>query len=397
MKTSSLASTDQHLRAVLSHPLLSLRSTGSASPTSRSSERKLDPSLLDPNDPMASFERAVALGTATDQLATACLAATSIALSGDAATQKAGRVQVAQQMRGSRAGTKVLNWMWSNGRLYADDIIHGRRLMQELVPFLVAEHRQDVIWEWIGAPVDSSSDGRRASAVAAKSRLLRALIGAEWRYGGGNSKAIDHYLRGSSLGPGMSHRNGPQPETPHVLTAEELKPFLSSTGRLFRKAFDRHHRFWPCWSLSKYSLGGFLMTVPTWSACPRYHLAMMFLLAPSLGDPSAALAFLRGSGDVDAEDPFAGAMNEPKRRQALLEMAQLTAESLQERHRRKDADWVGRYLHQLVSEDREMSTSETLSKAPPSRNGMEGLPDEMETIELLNGLLPPIMPSHQPG
>ena len=398
MKTSSLASTDQHLRAVLSHPLLSLKSRGSAVPTSGGSERKPGPSLLDTNDPMASFERSVALGTATNKLAAACLAATSMALIRDATTQEAKTdlSQVAQQMRESRAGTKVLNWMWSKGRLYVHDLIHGRWLMQELVPFLLAEHRQDVIWEWIGAPIRSSSDEGRARAVVMKSRLLLALTRAAWRYGRRDSKVVDHYLRGSRLGPGMSHGAGPQPETLFVLTAEELKPFLLPTGRLLRKAFERYPQFWPCWSLSRHSLGSFLMTVPTWSACPQYHLAMLFLLAPSLEDPTAALAFLRASSEVDAEDQFAGAMDEPRRRTALLEMARLTAETLHEQRRPQDADWVRSYLHRLVSEDRETSTSKTPSEAPSSRYDGAGPPDETEAIEALNSLLPPIMPSHQP-
>lgn len=137
---------DQHFRALLSHPLMALKpmDRGEKSPV-RTARGRYDVKGLGPeaHDPMAWFDEQTALGTASQELAGICLA-----VHARAAKNQAGS-SVVEEMRRSRAGTRVVRWLWSSSRMQSIDVIHDRRFIRELVPFLVVEGRDDVIWEWL--------------------------------------------------------------------------------------------------------------------------------------------------------------------------------------------------------------------------------------------------------
>ncbi len=383
-QASPLVSTHQHVHALLSHPLLSMKPTGFKAPSSiieTESIHAVNQAETAGHDPMAWFDARAALGTASQELAAACLA-----IHGRAARSRAGP-SVVQQMKDSGAGNKVLRWLWSKGRDYWHDAIHDQRFIRELVPFLVVESRHDVIWEWLRMPNDHESSNRGAM-VAAKSHLLHTAMGAEQRYGGGPDKAVEHYLQAIRLGQAGSIVKPDQSSTTPAFSAEELKSFVSAGGRYFAALCMKAHRQGPSWRLSPLFLDRFCDTLHIWSHCPWYMYARIRLSAPPEQDPSGALSFLRDGVASPSKDLFVVAKDKLKSQRAIVRLGIDTAGRLIELGQLDDANWVMQFLKDTFPKqlNLDVDAPEGGLVARPARTSSSH--HEQQSLELLDGLLP---------
>lgn len=169
--------TTNHLRSILTNPLFDDRG-GSRGMRSKDKPFGRLQDLV--KKPMDVFREQVSAGTATLQTACLCLQAqyNSCLASPDNTLTNA--------MRASRAGTTVLEWLWSSGMEESRRFFGTREPFELLVPFLVAERQHDRILQWL----------RRFYAEA--SRDWAPEIG--WRY---RNLLFDFIKAELSLGKGL--------------------------------------------------------------------------------------------------------------------------------------------------------------------------------------------------
>lgn len=382
-RLSPLVSTERHFQALLSHPLLAIKPTGRSSPrTPRTTESVRDGDQPEgtERDPALSFDEQAALGTATQELATACLA-----IYGRAARSKDGP-SVVQQMRDSGAGARVLKWLWSKGETDWNGAIYNRRFLKELVPFLVVEGHRGVVQDWLCMSNDQPNKSR-ACTVDAKGRLLGAWMIAELRYGGGLDKAVELYLWAVGR---LVHWNRPGPDgkaAPTALSPGEVRRMLRPAGaELAGKCIDAPRRP-SSWSLSTSNLERFCDTIHLWSSYARYVRARVLLGAPPAQDPSAALAFLRHSTTTTLQELFRGSTDERWRREAMIKLGLPTAQRLLELGQFEEANWVLQLLKNNFPEQLNMD-ADTSDAEPPKISESAVARNERQSLDLLDGLLP---------
>jgi len=125
-------------------------------------------------DPVAWFTTRVAHGTADRSSARLCLSILTNA------TSKAPSAlsELRETLRHQKAGTRVLEWMWSYGLSDLDQVQQDTELMTLLIKPLVAEQRQDVIESWLLDPSTKKKEGYKRLLLE---RFLRAevVLGAD--------------------------------------------------------------------------------------------------------------------------------------------------------------------------------------------------------------------------
>ncbi|KAL8420280.1 hypothetical protein RB594_003166 [Gaeumannomyces avenae] len=145
--------TDHHVQSILSNPLFSYGPpstnavAGSAirEDANRTSDR--GPALQAGRDPMDVFDEAVARGMMTPMRAAGCLMAKRREIVQSASPS------VRDAMAKSGAGLKVVGWLRASGQQRELKFLKYPRLVDELVPFLMAEHQEEVVWSWLAALV----------------------------------------------------------------------------------------------------------------------------------------------------------------------------------------------------------------------------------------------------
>lgn len=154
--------TDRHVRAILSNPLFSYAPSRPAAGTSLrpSSER----------DPMDVFDQAVAKGLMTPQRATGVLVAKRLAIA------QSCSVSVNEGMRTSGTARRVVSWLRSSGLERSLSFVNHQALLNKLLPFMLEEGLEDIVWMWLEAWVRT---GANAESATRSSPLLAALVRAK--------------------------------------------------------------------------------------------------------------------------------------------------------------------------------------------------------------------------
>lgn len=153
--------TDHHLSSILSSPLF----------------RPPPPSVPKPpgakRDPMDVFDQAVSKGLMTLPIAAGCLVAKRrmISESRNAILDSQASANTAS-LSEFNIGGRVLGWLRSSGMDRTLEFAHHGSFIEPLVPFLVAEGKEDVIWTWLASLMSRSDAHGEASSIAARQILF---------------------------------------------------------------------------------------------------------------------------------------------------------------------------------------------------------------------------------
>ncbi|PHH70939.1 hypothetical protein CDD80_5650 [Ophiocordyceps camponoti-rufipedis] len=142
----------QHLRSILANPLFSYSKPSAA--------RDAACPLPQPKrDPMEVFDHAVARGMMTFKAATGCLVAKNRS---PLAWSPCHKVDSAS----TETAARVVRWLRSSG---ADKTLHFlryRSFVRSLMPFLVAERLDVVVWDWIARLINDDKATWPASTAS---------------------------------------------------------------------------------------------------------------------------------------------------------------------------------------------------------------------------------------
>lgn len=162
--------TDHHIASILSNPLFRPVQNGPAESAAKQS-------------PMDVFDRAVSKGLMTLDVARGCLLAQyKIILNQHFQNQYlenphlkhiSDQTAFQQDLASLDVGDRVLSWLASSGMRRSLDMLSHRAFIHELIPFLVAEGKELVVWDWI-SHVLSSNEARNGETLAAS--LLHEFI-----------------------------------------------------------------------------------------------------------------------------------------------------------------------------------------------------------------------------
>ncbi|KLU87327.1 hypothetical protein MAPG_06328 [Magnaporthiopsis poae ATCC 64411] len=148
--------TDHHLQSILSNPLFSHEPSPAAVATGR--------------DPMEVFDEAVARGMMTYTRASGCLMAKRREI------VQSGSLSVRHAMAEAGASNRVLRWLQASGQYHNLLFLNQLRFTHELVPFLMAEDREEVVWSWLAALAktedDKNGNFRRKQAKGILTQML---------------------------------------------------------------------------------------------------------------------------------------------------------------------------------------------------------------------------------
>ncbi|RFU73883.1 hypothetical protein TARUN_8364 [Trichoderma arundinaceum] len=149
-----------HLKSILSNPLFSYNKE-KASPLPKGL-------WVSDRDPMDVFDHAVSRGMMTLKAATGCLVAKGQQLS---TTTDAG-LPVAS----SDTALRVVRWLRSSGAEGSLLFLDNAAFVRALMPFLIAENMEGVVWEWIVRTMNESASISEEQRVARASSLLSQIV-----------------------------------------------------------------------------------------------------------------------------------------------------------------------------------------------------------------------------
>jgi hypothetical protein len=310
------------------------------SPLGTGTARSADQPSQTVHNAIALLENRIAFGKASRELATICLALLARGV------ESHPTVSIAERMRRSQAGTRVLRWLWSSNNFHAHKVIFHRTFVRELVPFLVAEGRTEVIWNWIQA-ANVSEDKCPIDVAKAKGFLLRQFVEAEMVYGDGLNKALDHHARAMSLRPDRPDSLGKASSEPSLadFSAREVKSLVRPASY-----YLTFHCIQPSATVTDARLRRFCRTARSWTRWYPYACARLLLCSPASKDPSAALLLLEAASRVPAGSlvPY----KDPQQaRRALANLGLATAERRLEQGFISDATRLMRFLQKSFPEE----------------------------------------------
>lgn len=175
--------TNNHLRSILTNPLFDTRRG------MRSKEKPFGRVQDLVKRPMDVFREQVSAGTATLHTACLCLQAqyNNCLASPDATLKNA--------MRASRAGTSVLEWLWSSGMGESRRFFDSRASFELLVLFLVAEERNDRILQWLRRLYAEANKDWTPEIHRRYLNLLLGFVKAETTLGQGLESATAFFVQ----------------------------------------------------------------------------------------------------------------------------------------------------------------------------------------------------------
>ena len=364
-RNSSSTSVNQHLGAILSSPLFSLKPTQKLPGSDQEIQgtKESDQIQHSPSNLTAWFDEHVAMGTATQKIAERYLE--TLLKAAEAQSDK----PVAKRKWDAHASSRVLKWLWSSGASVPDEFVKTARLGYFLISFLVAEGHADLVRSWIETRT-SSSDWLRSRGI-----LLKTLVFAEDRYGKGPGRAVEHFLQVAT-----EPLVDPVDNTP--LTTEDRRALLVRAGKSLLRALQSN-----TFQVSEDRFQRFLQSLPQWHPNPRLARASLLLYRRWKPDSSAALDVLRdaaASGEQPLLEIFAERAHEG--RHHGIHFALRTAQVLLIQERHADARWVlellqKKYPKDLGLPDRPVQAGSTERAADSSK-----MSDELVNLRLLDGL-----------
>lgn len=171
IRNRSRTSTDIHLHTILSGPHFNnvpvWYHVSTAKSPNVSGEQSLHQLQQSPDSPMTLFSKCVSAGTATYRIATACL---EHELKNALASSD---VRLYESLKSSGAGTTVLNWLNSSSHGGNLSFLVHARLRKALIPFIIAEEKEHLIWEWMQELKDYSIIQSRSIHIRRKVRTMQ--------------------------------------------------------------------------------------------------------------------------------------------------------------------------------------------------------------------------------
>lgn len=266
---------DQHIHSILENPLLSVKPRipfRNRFPGHNHSISRLDHIM---KRPMEYFKDEIAAGTATVESATMCIIAQS---------QKARvspRLARRELLRSSRAGSIILNWLWSSPRAEERIFLLQRSNLKQLMQFLNAEGLEHLVWHWMKRfqrKIDEKTSAMELLRIrATQATILHDFLKAEVLEGAGLSSAVGVFLRGVKGIPTWSGMlNG------------DVAAMLERGGRFLMHEMEtiRKGTF-----LNAESLDSLMQTADVWSSSPRLHQALLGLCHTQSANTNMALNF----------------------------------------------------------------------------------------------------------
>ena len=313
--------TDGYLASVLTNPLLarvdSTQKTGSMVTASMQENRR---------HPIKVFEDYVSRGLATMEVAALCLDEFRSSLSG------MSTAQAQQQIKRMDAGARVLRWLWTSTYQPMDMLAQSQALLANLSYFLVAEGREEALWELMPSldrPIIVNSRGKNNVFADPRALLLRSIVTAHIARGDLES-AVASFLQATKMDASMADGR---------LTPQTL---LRSVGiHLSNKLLDRRSTN-PTTATFVTNFEGFVNSCKLWEKAPQepvsYRVAVLELHHPANPDSADALAYIRHI----SEDPTPWFQESlaPKRKSRTLEFLFTTVKVLQMQNLHDDAIWV---------------------------------------------------------
>lgn len=152
--------TDHHLASILSSPLFRPAPSVPKQPTSK-------------RDPMDVFDEAVSRGLMTVPIATGCLKAKQGIIGNSRSAFLDDEASASsERFSGFDVSDRVLGWLRSSGMEGSLAFARHHNFVAALMPFLVAEGKDIIIWDWLTRLMSSHESHDEGSFAAARQILL---------------------------------------------------------------------------------------------------------------------------------------------------------------------------------------------------------------------------------
>ncbi|KAI9793480.1 MAG: Saccharopine dehydrogenase [Candelina submexicana] len=386
--TASSSLADLHVQSILTNPLFSLapKKRRASSPNrsilnTSSGFIGFDSAQRIFTDPMGWFDEQFALGTATAETAAFCLDTHQKTL------RSSPDISIAKSMRASGAGSRVLRWMGSTGLTKSNEFLSNENLIVRLVPYLVAEERQAVIWGWLSRgivlhygvkPQIRSNENVSSSDVNLtkdESLLLLQLVKAELNLGGGINAALTQFLRSvqernavndcHEINISRGSRRTNIPRNALTRAGNFLVSVLTPNARAGTPSLELFDR------LSR--------SVEKWAAEPTLSLARLQAYHPTKPDPTPSLCYFKSLPPDSLPVPV-------RKRKLMITLLLETARLLLENGKLDDANWLMNYTGAGFAQELGLQNSEGRTTAPASNPKISLREEEVSNLQLLEGI-----------
>lgn len=354
---SSVDLADRHLASVLTNPLLT-KPDGMQKPKLDYATAKIELYRNPGKDPISLLEEYHEKGAATIAIAVLCLETSKQSLN-NMPSDKRHKAVVE-----TLAGKRTLLWLWNSKLHDTDAFVDDPRLSELMVPAVIEEGFEEILWEWLQMDIKLGSQNRPKPAVDVpyrdrtdhygyrwKGRLLHSIITAHLARGPNYSanSALDAYFRACDIRQSGPQRNNGSTTIPLAQANIALfRAFVylgSKSGkswqqRLLNTDVARYDRFIDSLVLST---GGFNST---------WRRAMLWLDHPTRPNAVPMLEVFEKMfvpnppQSVQSVLKYFEAPKEEKREFIYKSMVD-TAARLQERGLTTKADWVNSHTLRL--------------------------------------------------
>ena len=346
-------SPDRHIFRILSSPLFHMESTRPPSHPSTSQNdgnpRNLARIQTLVHEPLDYFKGQISSGTATLQSAKVCLRFY---------IQKAltsSNSEPFELLKASNAWPVVESWLWSSGMKKAQ-FLKDEEFCALIIPFLVFEGREEVIWDWvqslIGSIKNSNSDEERIELLKIQSKIIFERLRFEIIYGKGLDSAVQIF-------------------TQRAIKAAGTKTVLQKSVRFLIGGFVKRHQE------STTGTQPLIATIQSWSTWPDYHRAVLNLYTNEHPDASFAIQLLQTLDEKRQTSLLK--WNRPR----IIALSIRSAEVLLSKNLVSDATWVMQFLRNNFAEDINSLTQGETDKRANKGHGA----DEESSLQSLDTLV----------
>ena len=360
---SSVDLADRHLASVLTNPLLT-RPDGTEKPRLDYATAKIELYRNPGKDPISLLEEYHEKGAATIAIAVLCLETSKQSLN-NMPSDKRHKAVVE-----TLAGKRTLLWLWNSKLHDTDAFVDDPRLSELMVPAVIEEGFEEILWEWLQMDIKLGSQNRPKPAVDVpyrdrtdhygyrwKGRLLHSIITAHLARGPNYSanSALDAYFRACDIRLADPHRNNASTTIPlaqanialfKALVSRRNKSGKSWQQRLLNTDVARYDRF-----IDTLDLSGRKSFFSTW------RRAILWMEHPSRPDPVPMLEAFERMFVLDPPQSVQGVLKlffeAPKGNEKIFAYKIMvdTAVRLQECGLTTKADWVNAHIIRLFPDN----------------------------------------------
>ncbi|KAI9726405.1 MAG: hypothetical protein M1834_009033 [Cirrosporium novae-zelandiae] len=364
---ASSVSTDHHFSSILTHPLFAIKPDH---PHSSGRRNSLSESQKLWADPMGYFDREVAAGTATLEMAKVCLMADWKALLSSPAAS------VQEKLQQSPVGTRIAQWLRTSD-ISLEGALDDLEFLNLVLPYLTPLKHHHTILHWVKV-LQFQLNRRGGNKEHANlryllkdpSQLVFRWVKSIWRYQDSLDIAVNSFLR---IAQRLDHAS----DTPKI---------CGKAGRWLTFKLTRAGQA----QIEFASFQTFVRMVPAWTGNIYWTRADLALHHPTSPDPSPALERLyelEEAMEVAAMEP--GHTNLTKytssRRMGLTWMCLETARVLLEQKRIEEATWVLHFVQKYFAAELKLDRANTT--LGNNKNGTNAnSPDEGFSLRLLEQL-----------